>query len=68
MTESMLNPIKISDGSKENLKALEVAINKAISKEQLVAIATQDKNLLKKNYRVTKLTKEESGALWTPQS
>lgn len=59
MTESMLNPIKITDGSKEHLKALESSIQKATSKEQLSAISIQDKELLKKNYKVTRLTKED---------
>lgn len=68
MTESMLNPIKITDGSKEHLKALESSIQKATSKEQLSAISVQDKELLKKNYKVTRLTKEESIALWAQQN
>ena len=68
MTESMLNPIKITDGSKEHLKPLESAIQKATSKEQLFAINSQNKELLKKNYKVTRLTKEDSIALWTQKN
>lgn len=68
MTESMLKPIRITDGSKEHLKALEASIRKATSKEHLLAISFQDEELRKKNYKVTRLTKEESAALWAQQN
>lgn len=67
MTESMLHPIRITDGNKEHLKVLEEALEKATSEEQMSAISIQDSKLLKKNYRVTRLTKEESATLWTHQ-